>query len=413
MHKKMQLAQREYDKNVLARQRLLTNLRQELHTPMQALQQHLLSLAQTTDDDVRAGLLGKASDETAQTIALLDNIALHDQLDSDAWQPEVVPFSPLAMMDSLLLASLPRLSQKGLHLFHHYRLEPQRLYMGDMDMLQKALQLLLDYAITNTDYGKITLTLEADAQQADKLTIRLSDTGTRMSAAELDNLRHPWLTVPSADRSRQNSGFALFLCHQLARKLGGELSIASKQDLGTHYQLTFTLPASASSRDEDEKLLEDMTVLLDITANEVRQIVQHLLASWGAECINADERQMPQEFDLRIVDDEAKMADNTLLVNGEDTQVTILAPRRLRTNFNISQLLQDALLTLIEQQFESTTLDAAPTDIQEYARQLKASDYFSLFVETVPDDIAKLYTDAEAGDFSTLAQTAHRLKGVF
>ncbi|MCW2474705.1 phosphotransferase RcsD [Candidatus Symbiopectobacterium sp. NZEC151] len=413
VHKKMQLAQREYDKNVLARQRLLTNLRQELHTPMQALQQHLLSLAQTTDDDVRAGLLGKASDETAQTIALLDNIALHDQLDSDAWQPEVVPFSPLAMMDSLLLASLPRLSQKGLHLFHHYRLEPQRLYMGDMDMLQKALQLLLDYAITNTDYGKITLTLEADAQQADKLTIRLSDTGTRMSAAELDNLRHPWLTVPSADRSRQNSGFALFLCHQLARKLGGELSIASKQDLGTHYQLTFTLPASASSRDEDEKLLEDMTVLLDITANEVRQIVQHLLASWGAECINADERQMPQEFDLRIVDDEAKMADNTLLVNGEDTQVTILAPRRLRTNFNISQLLQDALLTLIEQQFESTTLDAAPTDIQEYARQLKASDYFSLFVETVPDDIAKLYTDAEAGDFSTLAQTAHRLKGVF
>lgn len=413
VHKKMQLAQREYDKNVLARQRLLTNLRQELHTPMQALQQHLLSLAQTTDDDARARLVRKASDETAQTIALLDNIALHDRLDGDTWQPEVVPFSPLAMMDSLLLASLPRLSQKGLHLFHHYRLEPQHLYVGDMAMLQKALLLLLDYAITNTDYGKITLTLEADAQQADKLAIRLSDTCTRMSAAELDNLRHPWLTVPSADRSQQNSGFAPFLCHQLARKLGGDLSISCKQNLGTHYQLTVTLPANANSGDEDEKLLEDMTVLLDITANEVRQIVQHLLSSWGAECINADERQMPQEFDLRIVDDEAKMADNTLLINGEDTQVTVLAPRRLRTNFNISHLLQDALLTLIEQQFEAATHDAAPTDIQEYARQLKDSDYFSLFVETVPDDIVKLYTDADTGDFSTLAQTAHRLKGVF
>ncbi|MGG2140234.1 phosphotransferase RcsD [Symbiopectobacterium sp. RP] len=413
VHKKMQLAQREYDKNVLARQRLLTNLRQELHTPMQALQQHLLSLAQTADDDIRTRLLRKASDEAAQTIALLDNIALHDRLGSDTWQPDVVPFSPLAMMDSLLLANLPRLSQKGLHLFHHYRLEPQRLYVGDMTMLRKALLLLLDYAITNTDYGKITLTLEADAEQADKLAILLSDTGTRMSAAELDNLRHPWLAVPSADRSQQNSGFALFLCHQLARKLGGELSISCKQDLGTHYQLTVTLPASTNSVDEDEKLLEDMTVLLDITANELRLIVQHLLCSWGAECVTADERQMPQEFDLRIVDDEAKMADNTLLVNGEDTQVTLLAPRRLRTNFNISQLLQDAVLTLIEQQFEVATQDAAPTDIHEYARQLKASDYFSLFVETVPDDIVKLYTDAETGDFSTLAQTAHRLKGVF
>ncbi|MCW2478365.1 phosphotransferase RcsD, partial [Candidatus Symbiopectobacterium sp. NZEC135] len=413
VHKKMQLAQREYDKNVLARQRLLTHLRQELHTPMQALQQHLLSLAQTADDEIRTRLLRKASDETAQTIALLDNIALHDRLDNDTWQPDVAPFSPLAMMDNLLLASLPRLSQKGLHLFHHYRLEPQRLYVGDMAMLQKALLLLLDYAITNTDYGKITLTLEADAEQADKLTILLSDTGTRMSVAELDNLRHPWLTVPSADRTQQNSGFALFLCHQLARKLGGDLNIACKQDLGTRYQLTVTLPASVNSEDEDEKLLEDMTVLLDITANEVQQIVQHLLSSWGADCVNADERQMPQEFDLRIVDDEAKMADNTLLVNGEDTHVTVLAPRRLRTNFNISQLLQDAVLTLIEQQLEATPHDAAPTDIQEYARQLKASDYFSLFVETVPDDIVKLYTDAETGDFSTLAQTAHRLKGVF
>lgn len=413
VNKKLQLAQREYDKNVQARQRLLTNLRQELHAPMLALQQHVLSLAQAPDDESRENLLRKAMEETSQTLALLDNIALHDRLDNESWQPEKAPFSPLAMMDALLLAHLPRLAEKGLQLFHHYRLEPQRLYAGDSAMLQKVLMLLLDYSITNTDYGKITLTLEADTQQADKLHIKLSDTGTRMSAAELDNLRHPWLTVPSADRSRQNSGFALFLCHQLARKLGGELIISSKPDLGTHYQLTLTLPSSTSNSDEEEKLLEGMTVLLDITANEVQHIVRHLLSSWGAECINADERQMLQEFDLRITDDETKMADNTLLVNGEDTQVTILAPRRLRTNFNISQLLQDALLTLIEQQLEITTHDTEQADIQGYAQQLKASDYFSLFVETVPDDITKLYTDAETGDFSTLAQTAHRLKGVF
>ncbi|MGK2889565.1 MAG: hypothetical protein ACSLEN_12105 [Candidatus Malihini olakiniferum] len=59
--------------------------------------------------------------------------------------------------------------------------------------------------------------------------------------------------MPSADRFRQNFGFALFLYHQLARKLGGDLSISSKPDLGTHYQLTFTLPASTSSSDEEKK----------------------------------------------------------------------------------------------------------------------------------------------------------------
>jgi DNA-binding NarL/FixJ family response regulator len=44
---------------------------------------------------------------------------------------------------------------------------------------------------------------------------------------------------------------------------------------------------------------------------------------------------------------------------------------------------------------------------------LKSSDYYGLFVDTVPDDIKKLYTEAGSSDFNALSQTAHRLKGVF
>ncbi|WP_438813615.1 hypothetical protein [Symbiopectobacterium sp.] len=58
-------------------------------------------------------MLRKVSDKAAQTIALLDNIALHDRLGSDTWQPDVVPFSPLALMDSLLLAACRVFPKKG------------------------------------------------------------------------------------------------------------------------------------------------------------------------------------------------------------------------------------------------------------------------------------------------------------
>ncbi|RLR17367.1 hypothetical protein D8L93_09870 [Sodalis-like symbiont of Bactericera trigonica] len=46
-----------------------------------------------------------------------------------------------------------------------------------------------------------------------------------------------------------------------------------------------------------------------------------------------------------------------------------------------------------------------------YQNRLQDSDYYALFVETVPDDVKRLYTEAESGDLNVLAQTAHRLKG--
>nr|MBA2816631.1 Sensor-like histidine kinase RcsD [Candidatus Pantoea persica] len=39
--------------------------------------------------------------------------------------------------------------------------------------------------------------------------------------------------------------------------------------------------------------------------------------------------------------------------------------------------------------------------------------YFQLFTETVPPDVKRLYTKLAEKDYAMLAQTAHRLKGVF
>ncbi len=70
--------------------------------------------------------------------------------------------------------------------------------------------------------------------------------------------------------------------------------------------------------------------------------------------------------------------------------------------------MQDALLQLIEQQL---ALDETVEE-QDMA-QLFSPGYFQLFVDTVPDDVKRLYNEAAEGDLSSLAQTAHRLKGVF
>ncbi|MCG8707055.1 phosphotransferase RcsD [Brenneria sp. 4F2] len=415
VNKKLQLAQREYEKSVQARKRLFKNLLSEVRQPLLSLRQNTLSLAQTADIGERQRTIQQLLNDAGNAIELLENIELQEKLEMPEWQPAHNSFSPLVMIDDLLLELLPQINQKGLSLFNHYKLDINRTYLGDRELLKKTLSLLLNYAITNTDYGKITMSTDCDENSPEKLTIQISDTGADISGSEQDNLDYPFLHPETGDRFSRNSGLTLFLCNQLCNKLGGRLNIHNKTGLGTHYILTLTLEPEPLPI-EEEKLLEDITVLLDITSDEVQQIVSRLLTGWGANYSLTDERQMNQSADLCITDDPGKNADYSILLRGDDTALISLAPLRLQANYNISQQLLEALLKLIEQQLE-TSADPSSTeennDTDAYASQLAASDYYSLFVETVPDDLKRLYTEAEDGDFLSLAQTAHRLKGVF
>ncbi|AUH01651.1 phosphotransferase RcsD [Prodigiosinella confusarubida] len=417
VNKKLQLAQRELDKNIEVRSSLFRNLGQEFNQPLSSVYDLALSLQKTDYQPEQQQVIRQLIAEAARAARLMENISLQAHLETEEWTAAHDTFSLLTLMDNLLLESLPHIRQKGLMLFNHYNLDMRQTYCGDSELLKKMLSLLLDYSITNTDYGKITVSLTQADDAPEQLIIQISDTGTEISDVIQDNLRHPFSTLPLADRFNQNSGLTLFLCNQLCNKLGGQLQINSKSGLGTHYILTLILkPEALPVDDDDEKLLDGITVLLDITAIEVQHIVNRMVSSWGANCVIYDERLMTQEAALTITDDMEKLTDYTILVTSDDTQLVPIGHRRLRTNYNISQLMLDAMLKLIEQQLETSSEDTVSENadgISFYVRQIKNSDYYSLFVETVPEDLKRLYTETENGDFLSLAQTAHRLKGVF
>ncbi|QDX30740.1 phosphotransferase RcsD [Dickeya poaceiphila] len=414
--KKLQLAQQEFDKNVSVRKRLFRNLSQEFKQPLSAVHQLALALHKTDTSPEQQKTLQALLAETSSAIRLMENIALQAKLETMEWHLVHDSFSPLTLIDDLILELLPRIQQKGLKLFNHYKLDPRQTYSGDSELLKKTLSLLLDYSITNTDYGKITLSFEPSAHSTEQLLIRISDTGTNISGMERDNLMHPFATTPQSDHFRHNSGLTLFLCNQLCNKLGGQLQINSRPGLGTQYVLTLKMQPDPLPSEEDEKLLDDITLLLNITSDEVRTIVSRIVSSWGADVVVYDERLVNQDAEITITDDPNRVTNDTLLVTSDDTQLVPLGQRRMRTNYNISQLLQDGLLKLIEQHLEINQDDdqsEEQDDIGFYVRQLRNSDYYSLFVDTVPEDIKRLYTEAQNGDFLSLAQTAHRLKGVF
>ena len=407
VNRKLQKAQQVLDQNHQARQQLLQNLGHALQRPLNDVIQRLLDLG----SDYDAASLNHSL-ESAQSLArFIDDIVLLNQLETLNWAPEVGVFSLQNLLDEIAQDILPVMRRKGLTLMIANRLSSDELRMSDRRALNKIISTLLYYAITTTTWGRISVTLDTPHERRDRLMIDIVDTGAGLSTDEMANTDFPFLGDTQADRFGQASGMAFFLCKQLCKQLGGQLEIHACPEIGTRYSIELPAPLQPQ-QDHEERLLEGVNALIDITVDDVRKIVVHQLENWGANCITPDERFSGQEHDVLVTDDPARLTPWSLLLTDDEPGFMPLAANQYRVNFNISSAMQDALLQLIEQRLAQDEPVQDSTEAQDTA-QLFASGYFQLFVDTVPDDIRRLYNEAANREYAALAQTAHRLKGVF
>lgn len=196
------------------------------------------------------------------------------------------------------------------------------------------------------------------------------------------------------------------------------MDIRSKVDIGTRYSIRVAMEMEKKEAGEPEKLLDGVTVLLDITPKEVHGIVTQRLQAYSASCIMAEDRKTNRDYDILLTDNPQWADDYTLLLATDKAGWQQLDKGYIRVNYNLNGAMLDALQMLIEQHMAAVEQDESllwvtPKEIQPYEKQLKSSVYYGLFVDTVPDDIKKMYTDVRNSDFTALSQTAHRLKGVF
>lgn len=401
----LQQAQRLYEKNQQGRQAFMQHIGQALKQPL-----HRLAEEAEAVDIARRAKLEQHIDKLQQ---LIDDIQLANLLESDSWQSHEEIFSLQELIDGIVAEVLPLIRRKGLQLLINNTLPVQQRRYGDSKTLHHMLLLLLQYAITTTAIGKITLEISHHKEQEEKLIIDLRDTGNGVSQNEIENLHFPFRHVTQSDNYGEASALTFWLCNNLISKLGGEMDITASESLGTHYALLLTMPVSKEPHETDTQLLDDMVAVLDITANEVRQIVSHMLTGWGATCITPDKKQAELPYSLFLTDNPAHLTTSGILLNADETGIHKLRADQFRVSFNMSNVLQEAVLQLIEWQLTQQDPPATSAASDDSRAQLHASDYYPLFVDTVPDDLHKLYTEAKNHDLTALAQTTHRLKGVF
>ena len=135
----------------------------------------------------------------------------------------------------------------GEALSYEERLGRQAVVAGDPDELKAAVWNLIDNAIKYShDAVHVRVTLEE--AEADRLALRVLDSGVGISRAELKRVFRRFYRVPTAvaARARGSSGLGLFIVRSVARRHGGR-AFAESDGTGQGSTFTLLLPRAAEA----------------------------------------------------------------------------------------------------------------------------------------------------------------------
>ena len=195
-------------------------LEMEIHGPMTPAQRDILSRIRRS----QRHLLG-----------LINNVLSLVKLDTKHEQFEVEEVSLEAVLQFVTEVTAPQRDAKQLNLNQM----PCRgmLVRADGEKLKQVLLNLVSNAIKFTDPGgAITLSCVAEGQ---RVRIDVRDTGAGIAADQLDRIFDPFVQVDRRlNRPVEGTGLGLAISRELARGMGGELSVESTVGKGSVFSIT-------------------------------------------------------------------------------------------------------------------------------------------------------------------------------
>lgn len=427
--KRQELANREYKKNIHMRKVVFENMCSEISPALIQVDKQLTKLAQLADINNKKFVL-EIENQLFHINRWFKNIELLNQLESQTEPVKNEQVSISNMVNQFLKQNLSRSNNKGLALYFHNDINPDTQIMANPTYLQQLIQLIWDYSIATTSFGKISFSLSYNSSK-NIILLNIKDSGTGVSHQELNNLQSPFTGQILNPSQFTRSGITFYLCKLLVKKMNGSFSIRSSDAIGTHYEVT--LPAAKELLAKDyPALLEDVYIRLNIHNADISRIVRNILTHYGAEFLELSESSPHTDWDLLITDNDDECFAHTIKLNGTLLGINELQPHYIEANYNFADELIDAISLLIENsnndgndcepltsnKFENeipmqTSNESIETIIASYQFALVNSGYRDLFITTVPIDINKLYNSESVEDLTELKNTAHRLKGVF
>jgi signal transduction histidine kinase len=235
-----------------AKSNFLAVMSHELRTPLNAVIGYVDLLSTGISGPVNATQveqLGRIRGSARHLIGVIDEVLRFSQLEAgrDSVHVEPVDASVLARECAAMIA--PLAAGKGLTFRVDVPYEPLEM-RSDPQKLRQILLNLLSNATKYTNGGEITLRVRRpsgiEAPTAQQVVFVVEDTGIGIAEADIERIFEPfWQASPALTRKVGGTGLGLSVSRNLARLLGGELTVRSREGDGSTF--TLSVPAVAPS----------------------------------------------------------------------------------------------------------------------------------------------------------------------
>ncbi|MBO9559444.1 MAG: response regulator [Caulobacter sp.] len=301
----------EAEEAVAAKSAFVAMISHELRTPISAILAGAARLHSDVPDaasKLHAQLIGDAG---AMMRTLLNDLLDLSRLDAGRMAVEQAPFDLRQAMADTLRLWRPDANKKGLRLRVEGAAHLPRWVAGDAMRLRQVLNNLLSNAIKFTDRGAVTVRLSA-REDGEGLMFEavVADTGRGLTEAQLARLFTPFDQLASnVAREHGGSGLGLVISRELARLMGGDLTVTSKPGKGSRFRLEVRVePAEAPDARAGGVVVEGARVLVvdDHVVN--RRAIELVLQSFGIQPTLAESGERALEllqsevFDVMLMD---------------------------------------------------------------------------------------------------------------
>jgi PAS domain S-box-containing protein len=222
----------------------LASMSHELRTPLNA----ILGYAELVElgiygpvSEGQRGAMGRLRRSAEHLLALVNDVLGFAKLEAGVVQYDIAPVPIDALLSSLEALIAPQLAARALR-YCHEACDPSIKAQADADKVKQIVVNLLANAIKFTPAGgEITL---ASAADGGRVRIDVRDTGMGIPPDRLEAIFEPFVQAERRlGHPGEGVGLGLAISRELARAMGGDITVASTLEKGSTF--TLTLPAAS------------------------------------------------------------------------------------------------------------------------------------------------------------------------
>lgn len=303
-----------------AKDEFLANISHELRTPITAILGFSELLQGTDLSEQQQQYLGTMIASSETLVALVDDLLDLARIEAGKVYLEREEFSLRKLIGEIADSQKPAAKAKNLAFVTRVATEvPDRL-MGDPLRLKQILLNLTVNAIKFSEVGEISLCVVSAGGRPSTPLLRfdVADTGIGIRAEDVAEIFQPFSQLdPSSTRKFGGAGLGLAICRKLLEIMGGEISVDSREGVGStfHIHLPFEVPESSTEAKEHTPsdqvdpsagtplrvlLVEDHEVSRYFFTEVLKRCGHHIdLAANGAEALGMLQRC---SYDLVLMD---------------------------------------------------------------------------------------------------------------